>query len=702
MKTNMSTKTEICKLDTNTSIKNNDTESNTQLMVETDKKKKLNKKNMTKLYNDPNYFFDIDVSVNPFTSIGLFTYLRTYARRHIEDDPNSYVETWAQCLKRVVLATNEQLKCGFTHDELKDMYSLFYNLKCVVAGRFLWQLGTRTVNDSGLTSLQNCAACVIDSPVEPFTWTMNMLMMGSGVGYTVLPQNLQDIPIIKYAEIYRDDVKDADYIVPDTRQGWVKLLGKILKAHFYSGKGFTYSCMLLRSKGAPIKSFGGVASGGESLCEGMKNISDLLNKREGQRLRPIDALDIMNIIGMIVVSGNVRRSAQICLGDCKDKEYLRAKRWDLGSIPIWRCYSNNSVVCNDINDIIDDEEFWQGYQGNGEPYGLINMNLAKKCGRLNEFEYRDMDIIGVNPCAEQNLGNKETCCLAEIYLPNISSKEELFNCAKYLYRICKHSLRLPCRDSEDTENIVHKNMRMGLGITGFCMCTDEQKTWLSDCYTFLRSFDKSYSKRHKFPTSIKLTTVKPSGTLSLLAGVTAGVHPAFSQYYIRRIRVSSGSPLIDLAKKHNYHVEYIRNFDGTFDRTTMVIEFPYKLPEHAILAKNCSAIQQLENAKFLQTHWSDNSVSITVYYKKEELPEIKQWLLKNYNNSVKTVSFLLHSEHGFLQAPLEEITKDQYENLIKNTIPITSVEGVCVPYFSELETNLTDKDICAGGSCPIR
>ena len=169
----------------------------------------------------------------------------------------------------------------------------------------MWQLGTKTVDNLGLPSLQNCAFSVIDDPVRPFTWAMDMLMLGCGVGYRLLPEDVAKLPSVKYALVTRKDTKDADFIVPDSREGWVKLLGKVLKAHFYSGQNFTYSCTLLRSKGAPIKSFGGLASGPEVLCDGLEKISGILNKRVGQKLRSVDALDIMNIIGMIVVSGNV-------------------------------------------------------------------------------------------------------------------------------------------------------------------------------------------------------------------------------------------------------------------------------------------------------------------------------------------------------------------------------------------------------------
>lgn len=381
----------------------------------------------------------------PFQTIGLFTFLRTYARRHDETDSKSTIESWQECIERVVTSSNSQLKVGFTETEQQELFNLLYNLKCSVAGRFMWQLGTRTVDKLGLPSLQNCftrntefwtpegiksfedfkngdtvtirgrhkwmpatvkkfgiqkivklicknfmgynsilttpnhrwivvnggkeeivetrllkagqmlanttdhvspnnweyivdsvedtdiieevwcvvepveecftlgngiltkncAFSVIDDPVRPFTWAMDMLMLGCGVGYRLLPEDIAKLPTVKYALVTRKDSKDADFIVPDSREGWVKLLGKVLKAHFYSGQNFTYSCTLLRSKGAPIKSFGGLASGPEVLCDGLEKISGILNKRVGQKLRSVDALDIMNIIGMIVVSGNV-------------------------------------------------------------------------------------------------------------------------------------------------------------------------------------------------------------------------------------------------------------------------------------------------------------------------------------------------------------------------------------------------------------
>lgn len=950
----------------------------------------------------------------PWGEIGYITYKRTYARRLNESDPNSPTEEFHQTIDRVVKACKNQLKVGFNEEEEKELTEILLNLKGMVAGRFLWQLGTNTVKKLGLPSLQNCAVTVVDSPIRPFTWAMDMLMLGSGVGFNIQKENVYQIPKLKgKIKIERKDTNDADFIVPDSREGWVKLLARVLKAHFYSGEGFTYSTICVRSKDAPIKGFGGTSSGPEDLCWGINEIHKILNTRANKKVRPIDCLDIMNIIGSVVVAGNVRRSAQIAIGDYDDVEYLKAKRWDLGSIPNWRSMSNNSVICDNVNDLLD--EFWQTYN-QGEPYGLINLKLSKQIGRTGEYEYPDPDVVGYNPCvtgdteiltkrgyvqiqdvinkeleiwngfewstvtpkitgtnqhvlkvtlsdgreltctdyhkwylaegytgkskqvttkdlkigdkiikynfpileegeevtlkhaytqgfisaegmddykyfflyepkymckdrldvrlegseskningverksiyyndnyndksfvpfewalsskiewlaglfdgdgteliegglqlcstdftflkdlqkllstlginckvlnaqeegsrimpdgkggekeyfcqksyricigatqiqsliqlglqcnrmsfdknpqrdasqfvkivkieeagyvdnvycfnepirhygvfngiltgqcAEQSLNNYETCCLAEIYLCAIESKEELFKVAKYLYRICKHSLALPCHNKE-TEEIVHKNMRMGIGITGVWQSTAEQISWLDDCYKYLRELDKEYSKQHGFNESIKLTTSKPSGTLSLLRGVTPGsnVSPA-GPYFIRRVRISSSSPLIDVCIKNGYKVEFQRKLDGSIDRTTKVVEFPCSVPEHTPIAKDISAVQQLEMIQKIQKIWSDNSVSVTVTYKMEELPEIKKWLSENYSNSLKTVSFLLYSGHGFDQAPYETIDKEEYLRLREKVIPITSIE------VKESEMIIEE---CAGGACPIK
>ncbi len=185
---------------------------------------------------------------------------------------------------------------------------------------------------------------------------------------------------------------------------------------------------------------------------------------------------------------------------------------------------------------------------------------------------------------------------------------------------------------------------------------------------------------------------KPSGTLSLLPGVTPGCHPGYAQYMIRRVRIASNHPLVEVCRSHGYDVEYQRNFDGTEDRGTVVVSFPFSYPEGTKLAKDMSAIDQLQVVRRLQEEWSDNSVSCTVYYRKEELPAIKDYLKKHYKNGHKSLSFLLHSEHGFHQAPYEEITKEEFDAMVARTTLISTIENA--------EIGLDDD--CATGVCPVR
>ena len=521
-----------------------------------------------------------------------------------------------------------------------------------------------------------------------------MLMLGCGVGINIQREHVYKLPKVKadFVPPTRLDNASADFIVPDTREGWVKLLEKTLRAAFEKTHvpTFTYSTQLIRGKGVKIKGFGGVASGPEELVIGIDAIAEVLKQRAGKQPRPIDCLDIIDIIGAVVVAGNVRRSAILALGDVDDFQFLRAKRWDLGNIPNWRANSNNSAVVNDFADIPD--EFWKGYNGSGEPYGLVNMKLSRSCGRLGDTQYKDKEVLGYNPCGEMSLSDKEVCCLSEVALPLVESKEQFLDIVTLLYRVAKHSLLIKCHNKE-TETIVHKNMRMGVGISGYLQASEEQRSWCSDIYKALRDYDVSYSANLRCPVSIKLSTCKPSGTMSLLSGITPGVHPGYAQYMIRRIRIASNSSLVDVVKKHGYPVEFVRGFDGSLDRNTVVASFPYAYPMGTTLAADMTAIDQLETVKRLQTEWSDNSVSCTVYYHKEELPAIREYLSKNFDKSFKTLSFLLHSDHGFDQAPYEEISEEEYNKLLKST---TLIDNIVEADDDSLGSE------CTTGSCPVR
>jgi len=622
-----------------------------------------------------------------FGGLGEIVYLRTYSRKV---DGTDRTETWVETLKRIIDGAVE-IGVPFTQRQAETLFDHMFNLRCSVSGRALWQLGTPLVSKLSGTSLNNCFFTNIEK-IEDFELLFDYLMLGGGVGFSVERAKIHELPKVKSVDkITAERTNDADFIIPDSRQGWRALLHKVLESYFITGKSFTYSTILIREFGAPVKTFGGTASGPGSLIDGITDICKVFNNRINKKLRSIDVLDICNIIGRVVVSGSSRRSAQIAIGDPDDVLFLRAKNWGSGDIPAWRSNSNNSIYADAYNEIMP--ELWRGYDGTGEPYGLLNRKLARTYGRIGEKNL-DSTIEGFNPCAEIALGDGESCNLATIFLPNVDSLSQFKEISKLLYIIQKQISKLSY-PYEKTNIIVHKNSRLGQSVTGILQCDENKIKWLDEVYNYIRKFDAEYSAEKNWAPSVRLTTVQPSGTLSLLPGVTPGIHPAFAPYYIRRVRFNSVDPLVDVCRKRGYKIVWEMGLDGREDHSKYVIEFPCKSPENSVLAKNMTAVDQLEWVKKLQTIWADNAVSVTVYYRKEELESIKDWLSKNYDKYIKSVSFLLHVDHNFVLPPYEEITENEYKLAISKL-------DLSIPAVSTPENILLPLEDCPTNACPVR
>jgi len=621
-----------------------------------------------------------------FGGLGEVVYLRTYSRRIEELDRN---ETWLETVERCVNGAIE-IGAPLTDDQAERLFDHVFNLRGSFSGRALWQLGTPLIRQFNAASLNNCYFVNIEK-VEDFEFLFDHLMLGGGVGFSVERAKIHDLPkVLPGVKITHERSNDADIIVPDSRQGWRRLLHSTLKSFFDTGISFSYSTILVREFGAPLKTFGGTASGPKALVDGITDICAVMEAREGKKLRSIDVLDICNIIGRVVVSGSSRRSAQIAIGDPDDVLFLRAKNWATGEIPGYRANSNNSIYADYYDHVMP--ELWKGYSGGGEPYGLVNRRLARKFGRLKD-ERPDRTIEGFNPCAEIGLGDGESCNLSTIFLPNICSIGQFKELSELLYIVQKQITRLSYPYAK-TNSIVSKNARLGQSVSGILQASAEQVSWLDEAYQNLDRFDVKYSKEMGFPRSVRLTTVQPSGTLSLLPGITPGVHPAFAAYYIRRVRFGASDPLVSGLRARGHKVVWDIGIDGREDHTRYVVEFPCKSPEGSTLAGDMSATDQLEWVKRMQTEWADNAVSVTVYYRKEELESIKEWLAKNYDSSIKSVSFVLHAEHNFPLPPYEEIDQGEFESLsakIDKSIPLSQVGGT--------ELNFED---CSNGACPIK
>lgn len=631
----------------------------------------------------------------PWGPMGYVIYKRTYARR--KDD--GVLEEWWETCERVC---NGLMEIGgtFSDTELEYLFDTMFHLRGTVSGRALWQLGTETVRKVGADSLQNCwHVCV--NKLDAFTFTFNQLMLGGGVGFNILPEHVYELPTVKFDPVVeRIETHDCDFIVPDNREGWVELLSRVLDGFCVTGKDVRYDTSCVRSKGKAIKGFGGTASGPEDLVKGVDQIVSIFRRRKNTKLRPVDCMDIMNIIGQIVVAGNVRRSSEIALGHHHDFDYLDAKNWGKHQIPNWRAMSNNSVVADQYEQI--PECFWQsGYTPNetgecqGEPYGLVNLKNCREFGRLVDGRgNHDPLVQGVNPCAEITLGDKEGCNLAEVFLPNIRTLEEFKAVAGILFKACKTISNAGFSDP-DTQAIVDKHHRIGVGLTGYMQAPQwHDGDALDAVYRHLEDVDFEVSEQLGCKLSVKMTTVKPSGTLSLLPGVTPGMHGALGRYMLRTVRFMADHPLVEICREHGYRIEPKLEFDGSHDHGTMVIYFPIK--QDGVLAEDINVIQELEIQKHLQTYWSDNAVSATHYFEPGDVPKIQAWLEDNFESGVKSTSFLRREGHGFKQAPFQPITQEEYEIELAKVRPIVRAD---IAFDQEdLDSGLE----CAGGNCPVR
>lgn len=624
-----------------------------------------------------------------FGDLSYIVYKRTYSR--IKE--NGEQEEWQETIARTINGA-QKIGANYSQKEAEKLYDYMFNLKCSFGGRMLWQLGTpltETISDS----LLNCWVTKV-SNVEDFHFIFMESMLGGGVGCNISKEYTQELPRVKRGiKCTMKNTKDADFIVPDSKEGWGYIWRKILRSYLTTGESFSYSNVCIRPAGEPLKTFGGIAPGPKPLMDGLLELCRILERREGKKLRTEDVADIICCGGQIVKSGGIRRTALILLGDIDDIAFLNLKRWDLDiTLPSYRSNSNNSLICNNYNHILD--RYWDGFAGNGEAYGLFNLKNSQRFGRIGEtkigsFDLYDDEIIGCNPCAEAMLADKEPCNLVELMINNIKSKEEMFDCAVLLYKGQK-AIAARNYTFKETNDVVHRKMRLGMGVTGICQ-NPEYKEWCDYTYKNLREFDKKYSKENGWPQSIRLTVVKPSGTLSLLSGSSPGANAGYSPYHFRTVRFSSMDKLIPLLRDAGYKIEPERKLDKSLNHDISVVYFPCKFSEDTICEDKSDVINQLDRIKSLQECWADQAVSNTNYYKEGDLPRIKEWLLNNYNNNVKTVSFLLHSGHGFDQAVLIPCNKEEYNNYSKSLKPLQVISN---------STDIIDGLECQNGACPIR
>lgn len=618
-----------------------------------------------------------------FNGLGALTYYRTYSRLK-EDGTN---EQWFETVRRVVEGAYTIQRAHILSNELgwnnkkarksaEEMYDRIFNMKFLPPGRMLWALGTPIIHERNVgQALFNCAFVstkdlgrTLTDSVKPFMFMMDMSMVGVGVGFDVSGGDKLLIERPEYGA-------PEEYIIPDTREGWVISLEKLLASYFSfafdqkKAQPVVFRYDRIRVAGLPIRGFGGVSSGPGPLIKMHEQIRGVLESNSGQNLSITAITDIMNMIGQCVVAGNVRRTAQIALGDAKVEEYrgLKDYKWNAESgeyegtaakRAAWGWASNNSVIVDYNSDF---KSLAKQTALNGEP-GYVFMENMRSFSRMSDpADHKDFKAAGTNPCGEQTLESYELCCLIETFPSRAESQEDYLRTLKFAYLLGK-TATLVNTTWHETNRVQKRNRRIGTsvsGITNFLHhhSLETLRTWLMRGYDEIQRWDDIYSSWLCVPSSIKTTSVKPSGTVSLLAGVNPGCHFPESNYYIRRIRLSKLSKLLPAVREAGFFIE-----DDKVDPTSVVVEFPVHTEGRTL--KEVSIWEQAHLAVFLQKYWSDNQVSCTITFKPEEKNQI-DIILDYLKYDLKSISFLPVLETGaYAQMPYEAITEAEYRTKV--------------------------------------
>lgn len=624
--------------------------------------------------------------------LGYVVTKRSYAR---PIGNGAATEEFWQTIQRVVNGWGTTLrwhcdKYGIEWDEewaqgiAQEMYQRFWSFRMIAPGRGLWVMGTKHVEKHGSAALNNC--CFVSSKTidkdfaDPFTFMMEMLMMGVGVGGDTLGQ--------KSVGIQEPIVNDHTFVVEDSRQGWVDLISEILNA--YVGKEYLpneidYS--EIRKAGMILKTFGGTAAGSGPLIQLVQDIHSILDPLIGKLITSRAIVDLFNAIGRCVVSGNIRRSAEIMLGSPIDSEFLHLKNPELNGDRMmkWGWASNNSVFAFPG---MDYTKVARLTALNGEP-GYFWIDNARNYGRMVDPPLKVADDVdGSNPCGEIALKDRELCNLIETFPAHHDTYKDYMRSLEIAHIYTKTVSLMPTHRS-DTNAVMFDNRRLGISQSGIAQAfarhgESEHYRWCDKGYGLLRDLDQDISRKWQVPESIKLTTVKPSGSVSLLCGATPGMHFPHSEYYWRTVRISKMSRVLQPIVDASYRVED----DVTNPSKTSVVYFPIHERDFSRSKDQVSMYEQMEIAANMQKWWADNQVSVTVTFNENEADEIKN-ALTQYDTRLKSVSFLPIRDHGYVQAPLIEITQREFEEAVSAVQPI-HINGSS----NEIEPQYCDGDLC--------
>ena len=616
-------------------------------------------------------------------------------------DSENRRESWGETVDRYFNFMANHLEESFSYKPdaklLQEVKDAVLNLSVMPSMRSLMTAGPALQRDH--VPGYNCSFVPVDSP-RSFDETMYILMCGTGVGFSVEYKYINKLPAVPETLEKTSTV----ITVEDSKAGWAKAYRELL-ALLWSGQIPTIDVTKLRPAGARLKTMGGRSSGPQPLVNLFDFTIKVFKGSLGRNLKPIECHDIMCKIGEVVVVGGVRRSAMISLSNINDIEMAHAKTGNWWEHNPQRALSNNSVAYSRRPEMEQFIAEWKNlYDSKSGERGIYNVAAAQK--QAAKYGRRDPEIwYGTNPCSEIILRPYQFCNLSEVVIREEDTMEDISNKVrlatvlgtwqstltdfKYLRKIWK--------DNTEEERL------LGVSITGQFghkfMSGKEDINKLEQALTSLREYARVINSEEAGKIGINesaaITCVKPSGTVSQLTGVSSGMHPWHSEYYIRTVRADNKDPLTELMKAYDVPNEP----DVMKVDSTTVFSFPVKAPEGAILRNDLTAIEHLNTWLVYQRAWCEHKPSITVSVKEEEWMEVGAWVYKHFDE-VSGISFLPHSDHTYKQAPYQECSKEEYEELLAKMPKSINWSDLSF-YEKEDMTTGSQSFACSADNCEI-
>lgn len=603
-------------------------------------------------------------------------------------------ETWVEAIDRYMDFMRENLGDKLTDEEYVEVREAILHREICPSMRLLWSAG-KACRNSNVTAY-NC------SYIAPTSWRdlseiMYLSMCGAGVGFSVEPENIE-----KFPQILKQTGKKAPIIVvDDSKVGWCRAF---VEACTVWEKGFDVDIdySQVRPAGARLLTMGGRASGPGPLIDLMQFAKKKILARQNRRLTPIDLHDIICQIGLIVVAGGVRRSALISLSAIDDNEMRDAKKGTFWQTEGQRSMANNSAVY-EVKPTAEEflDEWTALVKAKSGERGIFNRGGLEKQVPGRRWEKLKHTVQpGVNPCGEIYLQSKQFCNLTSIVVRPSDDVESLTRKMRLATLLGTYQATLTHFDylSREWKENCEDEQLLGVSITGYY---DSELVRHEDVLSLLRQeaieTNKKYAKRFGKNPSTAITCVKPHGNSGQLLGVGSGMHPWFAHYFIRRVRISATDPLLKLARDQGIPVKPEVGY-STSNAATMVLEFPIKAPQGAIVVKDVSALDLLKEWKRLKLHFTEHNPSATIYVGDGEWVAVANFIYENWD-IVGGLSFLPRADHIYQLAPYEEITEAHYKELVSR-MPKLDFSKL-IQYEKEDETTGSKELACVSGVCEV-